>query len=68
MNDLSNNGKNQRSGTQKNFAGSDYTANNNCWHISTLAHQHISRTNNCTIGILSDPHIVSPGKPPQFTA
>lgn len=67
-NDLPNNGKSQRSGSQKNFSGSDYTAPVYQLNIGLTAIDHNSVNTDFSIEILSDPHITSPGKPPQYRA
>lgn len=67
-NDMTGNSKgSSRSGSQKNFGGSDYTIHHLNLRICPFAHLPISIQNGCVIGNLSDAYISTLGKPPQST-
>jgi len=66
-NDLSNTGKNQRSGIQKSYNGSDYITHQANFQILNRTISAI-RQNDICIALNTDPYISSPGKPPQSRA
>jgi len=56
-----------RSGLQKIFNGSDYEAHEYNFQISRVANSAPAQ-NSFSLISFSDPHIASPGKPPQYRA
>jgi hypothetical protein len=66
-NDLNNNTKGSRSGSQKNFSGGDYICEST--HEQTIRYSNTSRVSYSLVVVsLTDPYHAHPGKPPRFIA